>query len=114
MISFDNRSKFISFLDERGLYQQFIDNLRDVSSTNLFNFFESWNDPNSIVQHAFAWISTPEGFEFWERQDTMWKASFQADHGKTQSNHHHVWKRYDGFREVYEYCSLCDEKRERA
>lgn len=52
-------------------------------SSGRYRDFEKFlnrnNTDRSIVQRAFVWTETPEGFEFWNMIDRMWFNLYMAE-----------------------------------
>lgn len=70
-------------------------------SSGRYRGFEKFlnrnNTDRSIVQRAFIWTETPEGFEFWSMIDSMWfnlyvaeKAGNEKDKARLASELGHI------------------------
>lgn len=64
---------------------------------NFERFLNRNNTDRSIVQKAFIWTETPEGFEFWSMIDSMWfnlyvaeKAGNEKDKARLASKLGHI------------------------
>jgi hypothetical protein len=62
---------FIVFLKQMGAYQSFRFNY--IRSKNNFDFGTD-SDLMDIINKAFPWISTREGYSFWYDTHTAWRA----------------------------------------
>lgn len=72
-----NRIKFYAFLSENDAYYKWLENRKkyDIawgSSVRFSSFFAKCNESEYIVR-AFIWTYTPEGCNYWDNLDMLWK-----------------------------------------
>ena len=62
--------RFITFLKNKGIYDQFILNL-DVNPP-LEQFFKDSEFEKEFICSAFSWLNTPEKHDFWRDINDEW------------------------------------------
>jgi len=77
------KEKFIAFLKEKGVYDQFVTNL-DMGLT-LDEYFHDTEETvkeeddedlyKELISGAFTWSNSPEDHDFWSKISRQWKKS---------------------------------------
>ncbi len=64
--------KLVRFLKGRGVYAQFINNIKAFGSKTIDATMKECENINDLLLYAFDWEKSPEGADFWEGIDSEW------------------------------------------
>ena len=77
---------FVEWLVRRGIFTAFRANydcflttrktFRDCLRDHIRYVYSSSNGPESLVDSAFLFASTPEGYEFWNKHSDAWRSFY--------------------------------------
>lgn len=73
-----NRKLFLDFLSYNNSEQGFSEELFNQTDwTNLTEYLQAIS-PNCWIYFAFAWITSFEGYEYWEILDLKWTQHYET------------------------------------
>ena len=64
--------KLVRYLKGRGLYAQFVANIKKFGSKTMDATMKECEDIHDLLLYSFDWEKTPEGADYWEHVDLEW------------------------------------------
>ena len=68
------RVNFKAWLEKRGLLEEYLRNRLDSLERNAWPYEVLMSDPAEWINHAFKWMGTPEGHNYWDGVNGRWDA----------------------------------------